>query len=787
MIRGISLGVLLLASLSSCGSGLRPREVNGAVANTEPALLPAQRVRLVQVPERPTLQLVRRSGDPQGAVSVAVFPPGGSRHVVLLSALLSHRLESRGHIDTAFEGHALGLVIAQEVSTPAEAEQWVADIYAVLTDPVKSEDLEGLDEADFLRAAAVRASTPSPFGLCTGELGAEGTESLEVKFLPSQLEQRIEELEGIRQASAVSSRIGLAGLGESELLEAVAHAHDRTWPQGEPLDDSWSGEDGFAVISSEGARELRIALRLSDSEAALAGARALRSREHSLHARLAALSPGYQVTEVQVTLRPAGACVGVSVVFDSRMKPPGTDRVAEAAVLVGDEVEATLRRALPEDETTLALLAPQGAIEAAGLAAWTAVRSGTTGASWSRVAEYRAPRQESISPADLMESIKEVRASWRAREVESVSREEFGQSELWMLAASPCGVRPESDDDSGLRALTLSSLAQEFDGRRGVALMPWVDTQGVGLVAHAPPRRGESPERHAERVARALAGAFAGENLDGRAVALARSRQLERTGSDPGRALLIDVLGGGRSSMVQPWGHDRTVATFSSADLERTRGDLVKEPLRIALLLNSTKNQHQAATGAFSQWLASSRGSLEACPNVTPEPAAPGVWTLQTIEEEVFFGAYLGVWGPARPQVGRAVAYLLNRPGGWLDRALLRPGLVSTAEAEYLGGGEFGGLSIRLGADQEQLSDAIHQTRAVLQKVAESGVSKEELALARAELISRQSRVERMPAGRLVQLWLQQPNLALSGEEVDAFVRRLGPAEHRIITVKQRK
>lgn len=778
---------LVVGAISACSSGLRTREVKDAVANNEPSLLPAERVELVQAPDRPTLQLVRRSGDPAGAVSVAIFPPSGSRGVVLLSALLSQRLAAKGHSNAVFEGHALGLVVAQEVATADEAKKWVEDVHAALTAPVEAADLEGLDEAVFLQAAAVRASAPSPFGLCTGELGAEGAESLEVRFLPSQLEKRLDELERTRAESVVSPRIGLAGLGEPSLLKAVAVAHESTWPQGEPLDDSWSGEDHFAVVPSEGARELRLALRLSDSEAALAGARALRSREHSLHARLAALSPGYQVTDVQVTLRPAGACVGVSVVFDSRMKPPSSERVAEAAVLVGDEVEATLRRALPEDETTLALLAPQGAIEAAGLAAWTAVRSGTTGAKWSRVAEYRAPRAEAISPAQLMGSIKEVRASWEAREVERFEREEFGQSELWILAASPCGVRPEPEDDAGLRALTVSSLAQEFDGRRGVSLMPWVDAQGVGLVAHAPPRRGESPERHAERVARALAGALAGESLDGRAVALARSRQLERTGSDPGRALLLDVLGAGRPSMVQPWGHDRTVATFSSADLERTRGDLVKEPLRLAMLLNSTTAQGPAAGRAFSQWLASARANLEACPELKAEPAAAGSWTLQTIEEEVFHGAYLGVWAPAPAPVGHAVSYLLNRPGGWLDRALLRPALVSTAEAEYLGGSEFGALAIRLGADEAQLPDAIHQSRAILKEVAESGVSQEEFSLAQAELLRQEARVTRTPAGRLVQLWLQQGKVALSREELDAFVRQLGPKEHRVITIKQRK
>src|SRR5690606_10554550 len=90
----------------------------------------------------------------------------------------------------------------------------------------------------------------------------------------------VHELERVRIASAVSSRVGFSALGEADLLDAAAEAHGAKWTAGEALDDSWSQLEHTAVLSSEGGRELRVAVRVSDSEAALAGVRALQDEEH---------------------------------------------------------------------------------------------------------------------------------------------------------------------------------------------------------------------------------------------------------------------------------------------------------------------------------------------------------------------------------------------------------------------------------------------------------------------------------------------------------------------------
>ncbi len=771
----------------SCGLSKAPRVIENSVENHQSALLPGELVQVVRVENRPTLQLIRRGGDPRGAVAVAVFPPGGSRATLLMMALLEHRLRTNSREPLHSEVHSIGLVISREVKSAADGRSFIEEVHQALAEPVKAAEIGEIHEDAYLQAAAVRVDKPSPFGLCMAQLGAEGPDELSETILHSDLERRLERLETIRRESVGAGRVGLSALGSPELLQAVTDAHAQDWPQGAAPEDSWSPEDSVAVVGSAGGRELRIALRLSDSEAALAGARALRDPQHPLHARLHALSPALSTADVAVTLRPAGACAGVTLSIKSDSHLPSPERLAEAAILVGDEMEATFRRVLTEEETNLALLEPDGAQEAAALAAWTAVRSAKTGANSKRIAEYRTPPGESLSSAKLTTEMDLVRKIWAKREIPSETRQEFGQGELWMMVASPCGTQPEGPDESGLRALAVSSLAQAFSGKRGVTLLPWVSQNGIGLVGHAAPLRGESPDRHAARVARAIALAFAGPPLDGRAVANARSEQLDRIGSDPGVALMVDVLSAGRPSMIQPWGHDRSVAALSTADVERTRSDLVKEPLRASLLLNSTASQAGAANDALSQWLASTRDHTEKCPALKPKPAPAGTWTLQTIEEEVHVGAYVGVWAPTQPVLGHATAYLLNRPAGWLDRALLKPGLVASATASYWGGKEYGALVLQVGAAPHQLEAAVMQARGVLDAISDGALSEQDLALASDEYARRQQEVLRTPPGRLVQLWLGEASPGPTLESMRQFHSQLKASEHRVITVNQRK
>src|SRR5690606_23902116 len=190
------------------------------------------------------------------------------------------------------------------------------------------------------------------------------------------------------------------------------------------------------------------------------------------------------------------------------------------------------------------------------------------------ILEYRSTESPPITHQALSRTIEATRKDWVGRKLPVNSRDETGQAEVWALLATPCGTLPEAADESGLRALTVSALARDFDGRHGVTLEPWVSPTGIGLIAHGPARSGESVARHAERIARALGGAFYGHSLDGRTLAATRAEQLSRIGSDPGVEIATNILGAGRPSHANPWGIGKSVSTFSVADAERTRADL---------------------------------------------------------------------------------------------------------------------------------------------------------------------------------------------------------------------
>src|SRR5690606_11370933 len=181
----------------------------------------------------------------------------------------------------------------------------------------------------------------------------------------------------------------------------------------------------------------------------------------------------------------------------------------------------------------------------------------------------------------------------------------------------------------------------------------------------------------------------------------------------------LETLSGDFPSALEPLGTWKSVSTTSTSGVERARATLARGPLKLAMLADHDGGQAEGAAAALADWLAPFRDDEAACPEPTFRAPTGGVWTLETLDEEVREGAYLAVWLPGPRELGQATAYLLNRPGGWLDTALTKPGLVGSAQAHWFGGGSSGGLVIELGAPPDQLDAAIQQTRALLARLAE--------------------------------------------------------------------
>lgn len=805
-----ALTLSIAAGPFGCGKPTAPPTHAGRPLG--PSVLRAvDRVRQLDHPNRPPLRLVHRSGDPSGAVALAIATDGRSASALALGALLDARLGARDFSPT-LRIHRGGVIVAEEAENPDQVARTLDALERALTEPVGREEATPLLDLVRRRLARLGELNPSAseVGACLSTLGSEGRGEL-----AASASIDLEWFESVRKSAATARRASLSALGEPTLLDAAERAHTSTWPAGEPLADDWPS--ARSVTASESTLpSLRVAHRIPSQTAALAARRALAAHAKDTRARIFAIDDRLTVTEPELVLGPAGACLSVEVDAGPAGAGLGAETAATVALALGAEM-AWAREASPlDDESALALLAPESALDAVALAAWAGLSA--VGPEVSReLVEYRAPEARSRSGfAALLERTERAFAEVN---IPLSFRFEGGQAESWLLVASPCGTRQEPSDEAGLLAVTVRALALESSGDDGVTVEPWVSVDGVGLVLHAPPRRGESPSLHAERIARAAGRALYGSALDGRVVASARGRTLALLGDDPGRDTLLSALSGGTPSRLSPSGIPRTVATLSTADVERARIGLASGALRVAYIASQAKSEEAAAQRALASWLAPARPTKEpSCSEPTAAAATPGVWTLEPASAEIPAATYIGVpWSKGRLE-GAATAWLLGAPGGPLQRALATPDLLSSVTARYWGGSRVGALVVELraasdeaanaAADQEA-SDALPtsprppsppapaatarqrgiplgaeaQIRAALDALARLGVDEKLAAdaLAEATLAGEQSAAT--ARGRLVQTW----NGSTAASGISGALDSLAGSEHRIVRVEPRR
>lgn len=776
--------LLIAAVASGCAPTAPPARVPDP-SETDALLSSTRRISDIEDSARPTLRLIHREGDPEGAVAVSIFPEGGSRESLLLASLLETRLRAAGYPNAELSVHSLGVVAASEAASGQVAADFLEASRRALVTPVDDSDAAMQRANAWLKQLWARQTPPSAVDACLGLLASEGTPE-------KTTEASRRELERVRKRAVSAHRVGLAALGTPDFLSVVSAAHDANWPEGGSPEDAWGTDENVQVSPGFPQLTLRLALRAADQEGALSVARALRKPDHPIHARLSAVSEDLHPLQPQVTLRPEGACVAMSWTLSDELPAPSMDVLSAAAWAGQEEMQQALRDARTEDESTLALLAPPSAKEAVALAAWTAVRSAagprrpTVG-----IVELRGGPTISESDDAFRKAFKQASREHAKHQVPFATQVEGGQAESWLLVASPCGTSADSPEEAGLRALTVASLSRSLSGTAGVSLEPWMDGAAVGLLAHAAPLRGESAQHQAVRIARVVAQAFSGPALDGRDVAAARSDHLTRVGNDPGRDLMIRVLASPQTSQLSPLGLEQELATLSASDVERARATLAREPLHAAFLASANAEQGEAASSALSQWLAPARGGVTACTEPKLEPGAGGRYTVTTVDEHVVPSSHVGVPAQAPRAVGEALAFLLNRPGGYLDRALRQPGLVASAQAEWLGNEQGGALLISLRASQRELPIATDQTRAVLHELSKGAVSADDANQARLALAAQRKVRQRSPRGRVVELFFAEgPEPSpptLSRKALLDLTDQLSPERHRISTVIVRK
>lgn len=773
------------AALTACGAS--GSSGSGAL---QPAHAPirSDRISVREFSDRPKLTLVERLGDPNPALALAFAHDLGSEASVALSILFEERLKQRGYPTVERQAHALGFQLATLVSGPEDAARFVLAARAALDASVSQRDtalpriqkeLELLPDA---RATGVGASQA---GRCSGEL----MRLPEATKIDVTTKDGLRLLEGWRGALVDRSHVGVAALGPQPVLDRVLSTHERapSWSDGDPVDDPWPERDATSIATEAHTRPtVTVALRIADASQAIQAATELGNPHSRLKEQLGALLPAWSLSRSIATARVRGACLRLDIDLHEGA-PSKLEEVARVAFLAQREAERALASAKSDsfvlDQRILMAADPR---RAAALGAWRAVTSRQPTGPVRRAVHVRTRPNLSSKAAKRLEGLLTQYRKGVARDLQRAVRVEPGQGEVWMLLGSRCGTLNETAATAGHSALLMQALAQHANSNEGVTIEPWVAPHAVGLLAHAP-RLGvdETPEQHAARVGRALAEAISLTPVTFEDTAIAREQLLNRIGPEPRTAWwqAVTALSPEHPSWLAPGGTFETISEATRTNLEQRRQMLLGEPLRAVVIATRDEPQGNAALNELAHWLAPMRGAALECTRAAPAEAQLGQIEVQSAATET--EAFVAVRTPADATAARATQYLLNRKGGWLDQALAVPGMVTHAEAHWLGGPANHALIVEVRALDEKTPQAVAQVRALLERLAQGASSAHDVSLAQKRLDAEATLTRLNPRGRLVALWgMPETDATLTLQRLRAFQRSLGGSHHLVVTRK---
>jgi hypothetical protein len=228
----------------------------------------------------------------------------------------------------------------------------------------------------------------------------------------------------------------------------------------------------------------------------------------------------------------------------------------------------------------------------------------------------------------------------------------------------------------------------------------------------------------------------------------------------------LDALVPGHPELLETRG---SWATLGNLTLETVRAHahlFLSGPLRLAVLTNAVDTQGSELRAALQRWIRPTRRDGAEC---SRPPAPASVAGIQRVKVAVSAGAqpgaHVGVRVPREHMdAARWTTWLLNRPNGWLERALERPGLVSAAEAHFVGGPEIGALVVQVRAANAQIDRAVSQVVGLFERLSTGAATEKDCRLARSAFASARTEAALQPLTRLAELyagrpWGRAPNL----------------------------
>jgi len=766
---------------SGCGANTLRR-------NIRPGAAPSGILTRTTGDARPPVTVVAREGDALGAIAVAVATDGlagdrGALVGVALAALAEKRLSLRG-VDALAVGGWNGWRLRTLVASPADAATVIDALRGALLTPVAVDEPALIAVARKVEALAGRALVHRAlidFARCTGE--AYGT--------AADVTPTAAELESWRAAAHGLGRVAVATTGGEAIAEAAVNALHRgaPWPRAAVMPPSvWPAHEERAVVydaSGEiapGMARIVVTARTATAERAVAAASIVGDARGPLASRLNALAAPAHLRTVMATAHSDGGCLAATIdLAASDLSSDAPARIATAASLARQEIAFEIADVTPPPDLGR-LVATRAADprDAAERAAWWSLvgrREGQpdTDVRINLIVGIAAPRDASgpaaIGRADEIRSeIDRATLAWHAPVVDARTRVEYGQGDVWLLLASPCGTLPEAAGDAGVgAAVAMSAVAKAAQGARDVDVEPFVATDGIGLLVHGSGHSGETPIAHARRLADVAARAFAADAIEGGHIAPVRSALFLHGSDDGARAMatLANALALGHPSWVMASG---TLPGLSSISDEVTalRASAIRSgPLRVAVLANVDAAQADAAVRAVDRWVARRPGESRSCPPVpalaSPRPGTYSVERPAGGPSEALLAVPLVPGDRDMRGAATWLAAALQGPDGLLARALgpggdgAGPSLASAWNAGVVGAPYAPALVVRIVGSDATLDEAVAQTRVLLDRLRQGAISEGDRARAAAWMARTNLAASLDPRARTVELWRGEP------------------------------
>lgn len=769
---GLLLGLVWACSQSAPGPG------------PQAAAIAASQVHNQQSPYRPRLTLVEREGDPRRGLALAVYVGASPLSAAALSMLVEGRIRAGGLETVTAHPSSSGFILSILAETSEEVARFIRTANAALVTPVSAVDVERV-AARWRVAPPKQASSPSEMAMaqCSGELllphGTDGPVAVS-----SELGRWLQ-LVGVQD-------VAFAVVGGAEHLETAAEALAglSQWTR---LGRAADGEVQAALVGSgpglAGQLNLSVALWGAPPAEAMATAERLADPGSFLALRLGAGFPAWQIARITSHLSRRGSCLRVDL--QATGTSPNVGALATSVSTTFDELEHTLARVKPGPWVIARqVLAMDGPHQAAAVAAWQALsvpeRDGAVAAT-RRLVHYAGP----LSPAPPAERIAQLLVTEpepRAVGLEVKRAVEAGQGKFWMLLATPCGTRAEDTTTAGTAALAAHATALAFHSRSGVALEPWLNVDAMGILAHAAPSAPhESPAAQAERVAEAVARALLSAGPDPMAIANARDFLLDAIadGPTPTLSLALRQTSGNHPSWLEPRGTWSSLSAISTRSVQLERESFVRGKLRLVSLGNHDAGQLEAGERRLLSLLKGLDGGQRDCSPRRAAASIAGKYRIQTTSEP---DADAVISVPFPPAEGLSeetlwTEWLMNRTGGWLHHALLRPGLVSTARARAFGGSGSAALVIEIHAVDGKREEAVAQVRGLLERLRAGAASPADARHAGEFLARREVQRQLNPRGRLVDLWYGRNRSTATLESLRALHRVAFEAGREVVVL----